>query len=307
METDLLLQLVDSFLDKSASYDASKTIDFQNPFSASESLEFSGNAIFHKEVDMAGHTLRVYGNVRCKSSIHNASLLVYGSVVIEGECRNCNVFSHDSIRVSRAVDSSFWSYGDITIDVESVNSSCSAAGSIHGKAAAIRGGRLASNGSITLDNVSSMGEHNRTSLIIGDRKIIFAKVSAIDANIKRLENDLVEVTDCINIFARKIVERRLIGVHIPQFESIKKQKVDIEQEILQQKDLREQFLQASMNKKSTGSVIIRSRASSDIFIEIEGSRFETQKPSQSVMFYTDGKEVFMEPYYPEGTSQPVVS
>lgn len=309
METDLLFQLVESFLDKSASYDASKTIDFNNPFSASESLEFSGNAIFHKEVDMAGHTLRVYGNVRCKHAIQNASLLVYGSVTIDGECKNCNVFSHSSIYVHHAAESNFWSYGDIDIEVEAVNSSFSAAGSINGKNAAIRGGRLASNGNITLDSVSSLGEHGRTSLVIGDRKIIFAKVSAIDANIKRLENDLVEVTDCINIFARKIVEKRLIGVHIPQFEAVKKQKVDIENQLNEQKELREQFLHThtSTNKKSSGNIIIRSRASNDIFIEIEGSRLETQKPSQSVLFHTNGKEVFMDTYYPETSHQAVLS
>lgn len=309
METDLLFQLVESFLDKSASYDASKTIDFNNPFNASESLEFSGNAIFHNEVDMAGHTLRIYGNVRCKNSIQNASLLVYGSVLIDGECKNCNVFSHSSIQVHHAVESNFWSYGDISIEVESVNSSYSAAGSINGKTAAIRGGRLASNGNIMLDSVASLGEYGRTSLIIGDRKIIFAKVSAIDANIKRLESDLVEVTDCINIFARKIVEKRLIGVHIPQFEAVKKQKIDIEKELSQQRELREQFLHmhTSMNKKSTGSIIIRSRAGSDIFIEIEGSRFETQKTSHSVMFHTNGKEVFMDTYYPEPSQQVVLS
>jgi uncharacterized protein (DUF342 family) len=309
METDLLLQLVESFLDKSASYDASKTIDFNNPFTASESLEFSGNAIFHDEVDMAGHTLRIYGNVRCKGSIQNASLLVYGSVIIDGACKNCNVFSHNSIQVHHSSESNFWSYGDIGIEVESVNSSYSAAGSIDGKTAAIRGGRLASNGNIILDSVSSLGEYGRASLIIGDRKIIFAKVSAIDANIKRLESDLVEVTDCVNIFARKIVEKRLIGVHIPEFERMKKQKIDLEKELAQQKELREQFLQmhTSMNKKSTGNIVIRSRAGSDIFIEIEGSRLETQQAAQSVLFYTDGKEILMDTYYPELSQHEVLS
>ncbi len=298
METDLLLQLAESFLEKSISADTSKVIEFKEAVSAGESLELMSNVIFYRPVDMGGHTLRVYGNVHCKGSLTNANLLAYGSVRIDGEIKDCNIFSHNNISLHHALNSNFWSYGDIHIDTESVASSYMAAGSIMGTAATVRGGRLACNGNITLEHALSPGDTTRLSIVLGDRKIIKAKIAALEARVRYLENDLVQVKDCIDIFARKIVEKRLIGVHIPQFESIKQQRVDIEKDIAAHKAERDQLMQSTMTiKKAPGTVIIRSRCSNGVFIEIEGSRYETSQTMQSIMCSTDGKEVIVEPYY----------
>ncbi len=298
METDLLLQLAESFLEKSIPSDTSKVVEFKEAVNAGESLELTGSIVFHKPVDMGGHTLRVYGSVHCKSSIANASLLAYGGIQIDGEVKDCNVFSHNDITLHHSLNSNFWSYGDITIDTESVGSSYMAAGSIYGNNATVRGGRLACNGNITLDHALSPGDNTRLSLVLGDRKIIKAKIAALEARINYLENDLVQVKDCIDIFARKIVEKRLIGVHIPQFESIKQQRVDIEKSMAGHKAERDQLMQSTMTiKKAPGTVIIRSRCSNAVFVDIEGSRYETSQSMQSIMCSTDGKEVIVEPYY----------
>lgn len=298
METDFLLQQAEAFIEKSISADISKVIEFKEPFSAGESLELTGSVIFHKPVDMSGHTLRVYGSVHCKGSINNANLLAYQSVRVDGEIKDCNVFAQENISLHHALNSSIWSYGDITIDTESVGSNYMAAGSILGPAATVRGGRLACNGNITLDHALSPGDHTRLSIVLGDRKIIKAKITAMEARVQTLENDLVQVKECIDIFARKIVEKRLIGVHIPQFEAVKQQRIDIEKDIARLKAERDQLMQSTMTiKKAPGTVIIRSRCSNGVFIEIEGSRYETSQSMQSIMCSTNGHEVIVEPYY----------
>lgn len=305
METDTLLQLAEAFVSKASSQDMSKTLEFNEPFQAGETLELSGNTVFHKEMDLTGHTLHIYGDVLCKNAVSNATLFTYGDIHIEGECRNCKIFSNKSIHVSHTIDSLFWAYNNITIDVESVSSSYTTAASIIAPTASIRSGRLAANNNIILESAYSLSDATRLALVIGDRKIIIAKIAAIDADIKFLHSELQQVVECIDIFARKIVEKRLMGVHIPQFEDVKRQKVDIENTIKQKQALREQVVQLARGKESAGRIIVLSRAGADLFVEIEGSRLETRQEYESVEFSTDGKEVFVERYTPKDVQQDV--
>lgn len=297
METDTLLQLAETFVSKASSQDMSKLLEFKNPFQAKEALELVGNAVFYQEVDGAGHTLHIYGDVTCKSSISNAIIFAYGSVAIEGECKNCKIFSNKAINFSHSLDSYFWAYDNIAIGVESVSSSCVTAAAIIAPHASARSGRLAANTNITLGNAYSLAEHTRLSLVIGDRKIIIAKIAAVDANIQFLKSELQQVVDCVNIFARKIVEKHLMGVHIPQFEDVKQQKVNLEKSIVEQQALREHLVQMSKGH-TDNKIVVLARVSPDVFVELEGSRFETQQEYESVTFLTDGKEVFVERYIP---------
>lgn len=246
---------------------------------------------------MAGHELRVCGGTTFKEDIVNATVLALGSIVIEGESRNCRIFSMDSIHVDRSEASIFMCYGDFNINDESSATSSLTVGSIKGEKASVYGGNLAAGSDIIVHSAYSPSPDLTTSLTVGSWNSAYtSSIRILNRYMHKLYKDFADVTQCIHLFTQKIKEKNLYNVEIPQLAQLQQQ-----QHLLQKEIEKKQLLLAHMQHQQTvadipqNKISILSYASSNVSINIGGRLYTTTGDMKSVEFSAESDDIAVSP------------
>lgn len=293
MDTEQLLQSIDLFVSQHTPVYKTEPIALHRPIEAGESLVLQSPAVFQHNINMAGYELRVCGGTIFKEDVIDATVLALGSIVIEGESRNCRIFSMDSIHVDRSEASIFMCYGDFNIEDESSATSSTTIGSINGQKASVYGGDLAAGSDIIVHSAYSPSKELLTSLTVSNNSNTYiSSIRILTRYMRKLYKDFADVTHCIRMFTQKIKEKNLYNAEIPQLAQMQKQ-----QQLLQKEIEKKQQLLAHMQQQQASTDIPQSKisilsyASSDVAIDIGGRRYTTTGEMKSVAFSAESDEI----------------
>lgn len=296
MNTEKLLQLIEHFVANYTPVYSTEPLQLDRAFQAGESLALPTPTIFQNNINMAGYVLRVCGDTIFRKNIVDATILALGNIVIEGESRNCRVFSMNSISVGRSEESAFISYGDFAIGGESTNSSSTVTGSIRGEKASIYGGNFSAGHDIIVQSAYNSGGNKRTAFAVGDRKMYMTTLRILNNYIRKLRNDLNDVEDVIRLYNNKLVRQPVDGATIPYYDRLKEQQAHLGGEIEKKRNMLDAIRQQAAEPNNIRSTItILAYASSNISIDIGGRTFVTQADMRSVEFRADRDRVAVGP------------
>lgn len=294
MNTEQLLQLIEHFVANYTPVYSTEPLQLDRAFQAGESLSLPTPTIFQNNINMAGYVLRVCGDTVFRKNIADATILALGNIVIEGESRNCRIFSMNSISVGRSEESVFVSYGDFAIGAESTNSSSTVTGSIRGERASIFGGNFSAGNDIVVRSAQNSGSNKRTAFAVGDRKMYMTTLRILNNYIRKLRNDLNDVEDVIQSYSNKIESSN--STAIPYYERLKEQKVHLGEEIEKKRTILNSIRQQAAEPNNVRSTVtILAYASSNISIDIGGRSFVTQADMKSVEFRADRNRIAVGP------------
>lgn len=304
MTTDKLLQLIEHFVGNYAPVYTEEPLQLDKAFLAGESLALPTPAVFRHDINMAGYVLRVCGDTVFRENLIDATVLALGNIVIEGESRNCRIFSMDSISVGRSEESVFMCYGDFAIGAEASNSSTTTIGAIRGEKASVCGGNFSAGGSIVVHSAYDPGDGGQTAFSVGDRRMYLATLRILHNYVRKLRDDLLDIEDVIRSHGFRATRQLAGGIIAPQFEQLREQHTLLREEVEKKRLMLDGIRKrAAEPERTRNTITVLAYTSSNVSINIGGRLMVTRDDMQSVEFRAENNHVATGPARPRPTDE----